>query len=122
LGSGRAGPLRLAGLLSEFFTAAIFPAFWASWESSEVAAGALSAPVFTLTFAPPAFQIYVSVPHGRRRRRGTTTGFRAVAGEDAAWAAFLARIVRDILPPAGTNDGEERPPPGAFPRPVEGPS
>ena len=72
LGSGKGGPLRLAGLLSEFFTAAIFPAFWASWESSEGAAGALSAPVFTLTFAPPAFQIYVSVPDGRCRSEGMT--------------------------------------------------
>ena len=72
MGSGKGGPLRLAGLLSEFFTAAIFLAFWASWESSEVAAGALSAPVFTLTFALPAFQIYVNVPDGRCRREGMT--------------------------------------------------
>jgi hypothetical protein len=50
---------------------------------------------------------------------GGRPDFRA-AGEDAAWTAFLLRIVRDNLPLTGTNDGEERPPPGAFHCPVEG--
>ena len=58
----------------------------------------------------------------RRRAERQRRQEEAARQAEEARAAFLARIVRDILPPVGTNDGEERPPPGACPRPVEGPS